>query len=346
MVPIPFFSHRDKVAEPSKLSSSPMYPAPRHYRRHRRHAALFALIMMIGPILVARVTDAHPPSSSVSTEEAMRLLSSPAAGSAGAVAGTPRSRSPHVPSTILHDGFDYHGIVHHLNSSVPSYADKAWADKQEEDEKSSVAPGEIEEQRQKFKSRMKTSLYPPKDTQPDVNSPQVKAWVAEIDWSKVPKIPVAPGLPDVPHFPKCPPDELVDKASCWWSCSGCVAQSDVVTCPDSNVWGLTYDDGPSLATREMMQFLDKMKTTATFFIVGSRVLEYPDILKEQVAAGHHIAMHSKFILCFGYSCFFFSVSLSLSLSLYPFRCFKEVSCANTTCHGFSFVHFKLGPMLV
>ncbi|KAF9364250.1 hypothetical protein BGX34_002073 [Mortierella sp. NVP85] len=61
------------------------------------------------------------------------------------------------------------------------------------------------------KNRMNDENYPPKDQIPDVNHPQVKAWVAEIDWSKVPNIPVAEGLSDAPHFPKCPPDELVDK---------------------------------------------------------------------------------------------------------------------------------------
>ncbi|KAI8349330.1 hypothetical protein B0O80DRAFT_367991, partial [Mortierella sp. GBAus27b] len=134
--------------------------------------------------------------------------------------------------------------------------------------------------------------YPAKDQIPDVNHAQVKAWVAEIDWSKVPKIPVAEGLPDAPHFPKCPPDELVDRDSCWWSCDGCVQASDVLTCPNQDHWGLTYDDGPSEATRDMMQHLKSKNLTATFFIVGSRVLEYPDILKEQVEQGHHIAMHT------------------------------------------------------
>ncbi|KAG0051105.1 chitin deacetylase [Gryganskiella cystojenkinii] len=141
------------------------------------------------------------------------------------------------------------------------------------------------------RSRMKTSIYPTKDELPDVNSPQVRAWVAQIDWSKVPKIPVAAPLPNVPNFPKCPPVNLVDRSSCWWSCSGCVAKDDVVTCPSQTSWGLTYDDGPSLATRDMMHYLGEKKLTATFFIVGSRVLDFPDILKEQVAQGHHIAMH-------------------------------------------------------
>ncbi|KAI8594846.1 hypothetical protein EDD21DRAFT_345163 [Dissophora ornata] len=139
---------------------------------------------------------------------------------------------------------------------------------------------------------MNVALYPPKDRIPDVNSAQVQAWVAEIDWSRVPNIPVAPGLADVPHFPKCPDDSQVDTSSCWWSCAGCVAETDVVTCPDKGSWGLTYDDGPSPATRDMMHFLNNKRLSATFFIVGSRVLEYPDILKEQVEQGHHIAMHT------------------------------------------------------
>ncbi|ORZ28881.1 hypothetical protein BCR41DRAFT_297919 [Lobosporangium transversale] len=141
-------------------------------------------------------------------------------------------------------------------------------------------------------TRVNAALYPPKDKTPDVKSPQVQAWIAEIDWSKVPNIPVAKGLPDIPHFPECPPADKLDRSTCWWSCSGCVAPSDVVTCPNQNTWGLNYDDGPSLASREMIRYLGEQKLTATFFIVGSRVVEFPDILKEQVAQGHHIGMHT------------------------------------------------------
>ncbi|ORZ20152.1 hypothetical protein BCR41DRAFT_295059, partial [Lobosporangium transversale] len=134
--------------------------------------------------------------------------------------------------------------------------------------------------------------YPEKDQIPDVNHPQVKAWVAQIDWSKVPKIPVAESLADARHFPKCPPKDLVDKDSCWWSCDACEAKDDIVTCPNPDDWGLTYDDGPSEASRSMMKHLKEKGISATFFIVGSRVLEYPEILKEQVDQGHHIALHT------------------------------------------------------
>ncbi|KAF9355924.1 chitin deacetylase [Mortierella sp. AD094] len=134
--------------------------------------------------------------------------------------------------------------------------------------------------------------YPEKDQIPDVNHPQVKAWVAEIDWSKVPKIPVAAGLPDAVHFPQCPPDDDANTKACWYSCGGCVHDTDMITCPNTSDWGLTYDDGPSPATQDMMSHLKEKGLTATFFIVGSRVLEYPEILKDEVAQGHHLAMHT------------------------------------------------------
>ncbi|KAG0351171.1 chitin deacetylase [Podila minutissima] len=144
----------------------------------------------------------------------------------------------------------------------------------------------------KAKSRMNAAFYPVKDKIPDVNSPQVQAWVNEIDWAKVPNIPVAPQHPQVKHFPLCPPQGQGNKEACWWSCTGCVAKTDVITCPNSKAWGLTYDDGPSPATWSMMKHLGEMKLTATFFIVGSRVVEFPDVVREQVAQGHHLGMHT------------------------------------------------------
>lgn len=220
---------------------------------NRRRLTFYTFLTLSTPVLLQMVTGATVPSP---TEEAMVLLSRP---------GLQQSRNYHG---IVH--FDRHGLMRQETLSSEGQASSG------------------------DKSRMNVANYPPKDQIPDVSHPQVKAWVAEIDWSKVPKIPVAEGLEDAPHFPKCPPDDQVDRNSCWWSCDGCVqASSDVMTCPGQNDWGLTYDDGPSEATREMMQHLKSNNLSATFFIVGSRVLEYPDILKEQVEQGHHIAMHSK-----------------------------------------------------
>ncbi|KAG0307959.1 chitin deacetylase [Dissophora globulifera] len=233
---------------------------------YRQRLTLLAIALMTMPMLLETVL-AGDTSAKISTERARELLSSPV---------TP------------HSEINFHGITDTPFTTVNETLGSPWNDEDSgEDELHSSslfgARGRV---------RMNVALYPPKDKTPDTNSPQVQAWVAELDWSKVPNIPVAPGLADVPHFPLCPDDSVLDRSACWWSCAGCVAESDVVTCPDTNTWGLTYDDGPSLATRDMMQFLSEKKLTATFFIVGSRVLEYPQILKEQVAQGHHIAMHT------------------------------------------------------
>ncbi|KAK3805519.1 MAG: hypothetical protein J3Q66DRAFT_422760 [Benniella sp.] len=127
--------------------------------------------------------------------------------------------------------------------------------------------------------------YPRKDQLPNVNSPMVKKWVAEIDWSKVPKIPIAKA--DIPNCPDCPKDKkTINKDACWWTCDGWVAKDDIETCPKEKAWGLTYDDGPSEDTPRLLKKLKQANVTST------RILEYPEILQQQVKEGHHIGLHT------------------------------------------------------
>ncbi|ORZ05869.1 hypothetical protein BCR41DRAFT_293574, partial [Lobosporangium transversale] len=133
--------------------------------------------------------------------------------------------------------------------------------------------------------------YPKKDRLPDVNSPQVKKWISEIDWSKVPKIPIAKA--NIPNCPDCPKNKSkIPKGACWWTCDGCVADDDIEICPRQNAWGLTYDDGPSEETPRLLEKLKRSNVTSTFFVVGSRILEYPETLKRQIKEGHHIGIHT------------------------------------------------------
>lgn len=142
-------------------------------------------------------------------------------------------------------------------------------------------------------SKKQQKKYPPKDELPDVNSEMVKKWVAEVDWSKVPKIPISKAK--YPHCPDCPSNKkLIPKDSCWWTCNGCVAKDDIDVCPREKAWGLTYDDGPSEDTPRLLKKLKQANVTSTFFIVGSRVLEYPETLVQEVKEGHHIGLHSRF----------------------------------------------------
>jgi peptidoglycan/xylan/chitin deacetylase (PgdA/CDA1 family) len=55
---------------------------------------------------------------------------------------------------------------------------------------------------------------------------------------------------------------------------------------------LTFDDGPSESTPELLDILRSNGAAATFFQCGANVRRLPDIAKEVAAAGHEIGNHS------------------------------------------------------
>lgn len=76
---------------------------------------------------------------------------------------------------------------------------------------------------------------------------------------------------------------------------------DTMNCSTLNQWVLhyffklkavTYDDGPSPLTLTVLKELSNRKIKATFFVIGSMVLKYPDILIETFKAGHEIGIHT------------------------------------------------------
>jgi peptidoglycan-N-acetylglucosamine deacetylase len=54
---------------------------------------------------------------------------------------------------------------------------------------------------------------------------------------------------------------------------------------------LTFDDGPCLQTISYLDLLDELNVPATFFVVGNRVEQYPEIMREYVRRGHQVAGH-------------------------------------------------------
>ena len=55
---------------------------------------------------------------------------------------------------------------------------------------------------------------------------------------------------------------------------------------------LTFDDGPNVRTPELLDTLAKLGVPATFFVVGFRAEQYPQVVKEIQSAGHEIQNHS------------------------------------------------------
>ncbi|QNP41749.1 polysaccharide deacetylase family protein [Lysobacter terrestris] len=61
---------------------------------------------------------------------------------------------------------------------------------------------------------------------------------------------------------------------------------------EQRVW-LTIDDGPSDDTAAVLDLLDRHRARATFFVVGERAQQRPELVREIVRRGHGIGNHSQ-----------------------------------------------------
>lgn len=59
------------------------------------------------------------------------------------------------------------------------------------------------------------------------------------------------------------------------------------------VMALTLDDGPySPYTEQLLEVLDKEQVKVTFFVVGEKALQRPDLVRKVQQSGHELALHS------------------------------------------------------
>ena len=54
---------------------------------------------------------------------------------------------------------------------------------------------------------------------------------------------------------------------------------------------ITFDDGPTLNTPDILKTLEKYNAKATFFVLEERITMYPDFIRQIVAGGNSIGLH-------------------------------------------------------
>ena len=71
-------------------------------------------------------------------------------------------------------------------------------------------------------------------------------------------------------------------------------------CPSRRALALTFDDGPSESTPEILDLLGEYRITATFFQCGANVQRHPAIARRVLHDGHAIGNHTQShpCLCF------------------------------------------------
>ncbi|KAG5718047.1 Chitin deacetylase [Termitomyces sp. T112] len=130
--------------------------------------------------------------------------------------------------------------------------------------------------------------WPLEDHIPDTDSDEVTMWMKELEGKNIPNIP-----PTVDGSCVNDTAAAADAANRgWWTCGGYTRSTDIVACPDKFTWGVSFDDGPSPYTQTLLNYLDQKNVSATFFVVGSRVVERPQVLLEEYMAGHEISVHT------------------------------------------------------
>lgn len=73
---------------------------------------------------------------------------------------------------------------------------------------------------------------------------------------------------------------------------GEISGNDVSTEPENRKIYLTFDDGPSIYTGELLDILEEYDVKATFFVTGKGKENYGDIYRRIVEEGHTLGMHS------------------------------------------------------
>ncbi|KAH9975722.1 hypothetical protein BGW80DRAFT_1168897 [Lactifluus volemus] len=130
--------------------------------------------------------------------------------------------------------------------------------------------------------------WPTQDHVPDTSSPEVQEWMHELDGFDIPTwSPTVDGT--------CAGDPAAAEESMlrgWWTCGGITRETDITACPRQYDWGVSFDDGPSKWSEKLLNYLTKENILATFFVVGSRVVERPGVLIEEYMAGHEVSVHT------------------------------------------------------
>jgi peptidoglycan/xylan/chitin deacetylase (PgdA/CDA1 family) len=102
---------------------------------------------------------------------------------------------------------------------------------------------------------------------------------------------------------------------------------------------LTFDDGPSKETEEILEILKKNESKATFFILGKRIAGREKTIKRIIKEGHQIGNHS-----YSHKKLGFKSKKIIELDLR--RCDKELEKLGIKTNLFRPPKFSIGPSLI
>lgn len=150
------------------------------------------------------------------------------------------------------------------------------------------------------------SQWPDLASIPPTNSPEVQEWLKELEGHNIPNIAVNPTVDCGDARNAAALANGGANGQCWWTCGGCLRDTDISQCKDQWDWGHTYDDGPGFYTNKLLTYLNSLPSNsnaegaanaspgvkATFYVVGARVISRPEIVVYEYMNNHEISGHT------------------------------------------------------
>ncbi len=135
--------------------------------------------------------------------------------------------------------------------------------------------------------------YPtPNDGNPPPRDSLPQEWIDRYNQVKaaglIPDIPTT--TTDANGLVTYPPNTRMDNV-CSWSRTNCFAPEDFYLAPSGRT-APTIDDGPTLATPDLLRTLDQQQLKVTHFIITNAALWNPDMMNAMVDAGVHLGLHT------------------------------------------------------
>ncbi len=112
--------------------------------------------------------------------------------------------------------------------------------------------------------------------------------ISNVNYILTPKIEIVKIDPEIPRVFNNPTIELPIKTIK----SKAEREANIPSIISDKTIYLTFDDGPSYLTNDILDILQKEKVPATFFVIGNHIDEHSNIVNRAYAEGHTVALHS------------------------------------------------------
>ncbi|KAL7423037.1 hypothetical protein Q5752_002336 [Cryptotrichosporon argae] len=134
-----------------------------------------------------------------------------------------------------------------------------------------------------------SSYYPPASGTP-ANTTVPSAWLSALAALALPNVSVSTQDNGYPTYPGGASG--ADATICSFTYE-CTVESDLYE-PPAGVYALTFDDGPTDASPELISYLaeNNISSSATHFLIGGNVLSAPQTAQDIFNGGGHMAVHT------------------------------------------------------